>query len=186
MILKWIYKFFYPFRRLVMNRISQEIHIRPALVSDVESIMEIYNEAILTTTATFDQEPRSLEDRMVWYQSHDKNLPILVAEADKKVIGYASLSHWADKKAYDVSAEVSLYVFSVYRNLGVGKKLMKGLLELASETPLYSLLSRITAGNEASLHLHSQNGFYKAGVLKHIGKKFGKILDVVLMQKILK
>ena len=95
-----------------MNPITQ---IRKAAIADLEAIREIYNEAILTTTATFDTEPKSADERLQWFQSHDERHPILVAVVDGKVVGWASLTPWSDRAAYDDTAETSFYVKSEFR-----------------------------------------------------------------------
>ena len=81
--------------------------IRAATPADVPAIAEIYNEAILTTTATFDLEPKSLADRAEWLQSRGARHPVLVAEVDGRVVGFAALSRWSDRTAYDDTAETA-------------------------------------------------------------------------------
>jgi L-amino acid N-acyltransferase len=160
--------------------------IRKAQLSDISSITAIYNEAVLNTTATFDTELRSEDDRRHWFTNRDHNFPVLVAEQNGEVIGYASLSRWSDKKAYDITAELSLYIHAEHRNKGVGKILFKALLEASHHTALHSIIARITEGNEHSIHLHKQGGFETVGVLKQCGRKFGKLLDVTVMQKMVR
>src|SRR5689334_23168715 len=89
--------------------------IRRAELADASAIADIYNEAILTTTATFDTEPKSVEDRVQWLQSHDERHPVLVAVVDGTVVGWASLTRWSERRAYDETAETSFYVHSSQR-----------------------------------------------------------------------
>lgn len=162
-------------------------HIRPAHEADLRGIAEIYNEAILNTTATFDTEVKSLENRSQWFTERDENFPILVVEQEHKIIAYAALNKWSERKAYDVTAEISLYVHKDHRGQGIGKKLISKIVELAKENgSLNSLIARITEGNEQSIYLHKQNGFELMGVMKQAGMKFGKLHDVTLMQLMLK
>lgn len=159
--------------------------IRLAAEKDVPEITAIYNDAVLNTTATFDIEPLSLENRLAWFRDRTCNNPVVVAEAGAAVIGYAALNRWSDRKAYDISAEMALYVDSKHRGIGVGLALNAYMLELADSTNLYTIILRITADNAASLKLARSSGFLEVGVLRRCGKKFGKVLDVVYLQKIL-
>ena len=161
-------------------------YIRPADKADIRRITEIYNEAILNTTATFDTEIKSESDRLQWFESHDAKHPILVAEKDDQVIGYASLTRWSDRCAYDGTAEVSVYVDHNHRGKGIGKKLLEVLTAEADKAGLHNLISRISEGNLSSIHIHELFGFTHIGVMREAGKKFGKFLDVHMMQKLLR
>lgn len=158
------------------------ITIRPAEERDVPVITEIYNEAIRNTTATFDTEEKTLEDRLIWFRLHDQQHPVIVAEKGGRVAGWASLSRWSDRSAYDSTAETSLYVHVDFRKQGIGKQLMEVLVLQGRELGLHSLIARITQGNEQSVYLHERLGFRLVGTLKEVGVKFGKYQDVHLLQ----
>lgn len=160
------------------------ITIRPARPEDVPAITEIYNDAILHTTATFDTDVKTEADRLSWLQQHDEKHPVLVAEKSGQVVGWASLSRWSERAAYDSTAEVSLYVHHDARNRGIGKQLLEVLTLEGKNVGLHSLIARITEGNEKSFYLHELFGFQTVGTLKEIGKKFGEYLDVRILQKI--
>ncbi len=160
--------------------------IRPATASDINRITEIYNEAILNTTATFDTETKTESDRMEWFRAHDEQHPVIVAENEGRVIGYASLTRWSDRCAYDGTAEVSVYVDRNHRGGGVGKKLLEVLTGEGEKAGLHNLISRISEGNLSSIHIHEIFGFTHIGVMKEAGKKFGEFLDVHMMQKLLR
>ncbi len=100
-----------------------QITIRRAQLTDAKAIADIYNEAILTTTATFDTETKSVEERAQWLQSHDGRHPVLVAVVDGLVVGWASLRRWSERRAYDDTAETSFSVHSTHRGRGIGRKL---------------------------------------------------------------
>jgi L-amino acid N-acyltransferase len=159
--------------------------IRKAEASDIDVITEIYNEAILTTTATFDIEPKRMEERMDWFQSHDKRHPILVAVVDGLVVGWASLSRWSERPAYDDTCETSFYVKSGYRNQGIGRTLKEAIIQEAYRLRFHTLIARVAGESEISLHLNESFGFVRVGTLKEVGKKFGKLLDVHILQKML-
>lgn len=160
------------------------ITIRPAGESDVAAITEIYNEAILHTAATFDTEEKSVEDRLRWFKAHDEQHPVIVAEKEGRVVGWASLSRWSDRAAYDTTAETSLYVHKDFRKQGIGKELMEMLVIEGGKAGLHTLIARITHGNEQSVYLHERMGFTVIGTLKEVGVKFGKYQDVHLLQKV--
>jgi len=162
-----------------------EVTIRPAQLSDAAAIAAIYNEEIATTIATFDTEPKTVDERIQWLQSHDERHPILVAEIDGKVIGWASLTIWSDRPAYDDTAESSFYVHSTHRLRGIGRKLKEAIIEEARKLKYHTLIARITDGSRESMHLNESTGYIYVGTLKEVGRKFGKLLDVHILQKML-
>jgi len=162
------------------------VTIRPAKMEDALRISEIYNEAILHGTATFDTEVKTESERMAWLSDHfDSNLPVLVSVQDGIVTGFAALNKWSPRKAYDTTAEVSLYMDAAYRGSGTGKLLFEQIVLSAQSVGLHCLVGRITQGNTVSIALSEQLGFSHIGIMREAGKKFGKFLDVHLMQKII-
>ena len=159
--------------------------IRKAKVSDLDKITEIYNEAILHTTATFNTEPKTTSERSQWFESHDEKHPVLVAVLNGKVVGRASLSKWSERHAYDDTAETSFYVKSEYRGQGIGRKLKQATIEEAQRLRFHTLIARVAEGSNESLHLNKSYGFVHIGTLKEVGRKFGKLLDVHILQKML-
>ena len=111
------------------------VTIRPAQINDAGAIAEIYNEAILTTTATFDTEPKPVEERELWLRSHNERHPVLVAVVDGRVVGWASLTAWSDRPAYADTAETSFYVHSTQRGHGIGRKLKEAIIAEAPGVP---------------------------------------------------
>lgn len=162
------------------------IAIRQAKPEDLAEITAIYNEAVINTTATFDTEEKTIEERKVWFENRDENFPILVAEKNNVIAGYIALNKWSERKAYDITGEISVYVNSKFRGQGIGKLLVQTMVARAQESNLVSLIARITEGNEQSIYLHKLVGFEVMGVMKKAGKKFDKLLDVTFMQKMLK
>ncbi|MCC7231432.1 MAG: N-acetyltransferase [Bacteroidia bacterium] len=160
------------------------LNIRSATPEDQERILEIYNEAVLNTTATFDTEPRSLEKQLKWFAGHGKNHPVFVAEHDGVIAGWSSLSPWSDRCAYDETVEVSVYVHPGFQGKGIGSRLLEMITLEGALRKNHTVLSRITEGNEASIHIHEKYGYRLVGVMKEVGFKFGKRLDVHLMQRV--
>ena len=160
------------------------LSIKRASLKDLDAITEIYNDAILKTVATFDTEPKTLEDQKMWFENHGSKYPILIAEQDDKIVGWASLSKWSDRCAYSDTAEISLYVHEENRGKGIGKKLMNSIIQEGQKAGLHTVIARIAGDNEASMRLHKSAGFKHIGTMKEVGTKFGRLLDVHLMQLI--
>lgn len=161
------------------------VEIRRAEASDAASITEIYNEAILTTTATFDLEPRSVDERKAWLASHDERHPVLVALVEGRVVGWASLSEWSPRAAYVDTAESSVYVTADYRGQGIGRRLKEVVIEEARRLGFHTVIARMAEGSDASRHLNESMGFEYVGTLREVGRKFGRLLDVHILQKML-
>jgi L-amino acid N-acyltransferase YncA len=160
--------------------------LRSATIGDLDAITEIYNEAIIKTVATFDTELKTIEEQKKWFDDHGSKNPILVAEENGVLVGWASLSKWSDRCAYSDTAEISLYVKEEYQGKGIGRRLMEAIIKEGEKNGLHTVIARITEGNESSFHLHRSVGFTHIGIMKEVGRKFGKRLDVHLMQKIYK
>jgi L-amino acid N-acyltransferase YncA len=158
--------------------------IRLAILEDLGAITEIYNDAILKTVATFDTEPKTVEEQKHWFESHGPKYPILVAEQDTVIVGWASLSQWSNRCAYSDTAEISLYIREDQRGKGIGHKLLEAIIDAGQNVDLHTVIARIAEGNEVSIHLHEAVGFKHIGIMKQVGRKFGRLLDVYMMQKI--
>ncbi|MBN1163165.1 MAG: N-acetyltransferase [Candidatus Krumholzibacteriota bacterium] len=158
--------------------------VRRAVLEDIKDITEIYNHSILNDVATFDTEPQTVAEREAWFRKHGPRHPVMVGELEGRVIGWAALSSYSERRAYADLAEISLYLERNYRGRGYGKRILEGILEEGKRAGLHSLVARITDGNETSIHLFSEAGFVPVGILKEAGRKFGRLLDVHIMQKI--
>ena len=154
--------------------------IRPATREDLTALTAIYNQAVLRSTATFDLTECTPEDRLPWFLAHGTaHHPLLVAEDEGTVLGYASLSPYRDKEAYDSTVELSVYVDENRRHQGIATALMQALLNIARSDPrTHMVVSVITAGNEASLRLHRRFGFLFCGAMPELGRKFDRWLSI--------
>ena len=153
--------------------------------SHFKSIISIYNWAIENTTATFDTELKTLSNYSVFLNSFESH-PLLVAVDDTNVVtGWGCLKRYSDRTAYDDTVELSIYIDPNCHGKGIGNDMMKALLQKADEIKLHVILSRITQESKASINLHEKYGFEHIGVMREVGLKFGKRIDVLLMQKIL-
>lgn len=159
------------------------VTVRPATEADLEAIRAIYNAEVLGSTATFDEEPRDAEAQRRWLEAHQHPYAALVAEADGAVLGWGALSPFGARAAYRFTAEDSVYVHADARGRGVGTVLLRELLRAGRERGFRTVVARITAENGASIRLHERCGFVVVGVEREVGYKFGRWLDVVVMQR---
>jgi L-amino acid N-acyltransferase len=170
-----------------MSEPSGKIKVRLANYSDLSGILEIYNDAVLNTTATYDYEPRTIEHRRVWFDDHLKNgHPVFVAVLDDShVVGWSSLNKFQERVGYRFTAQNSVYVAADHRGNGIGKALMVPLIDAARDGHFHAIVAAIDAQNEASLRLHAAFGFKSVAHLKEVGFKFGRWLDLIYMELLL-
>lgn len=158
--------------------------VRVAEKKDMPRILEIYNYEVLHGNATFDLKPKTLKERMKWFHEHNiDNHPLIIAELDGLIAGYASLSAYREKEAYEATVELSVYVAPECRRRGVARFLMAEILKEAREREdIHTVISVITEGNEASMKLHEEYGFIYCGTMREVGEKFGKKIGIVNYQ----
>jgi L-amino acid N-acyltransferase len=168
--------------------LSGEVVLRLARPTDhdAEATREIYNLEVTTSTVTFDLVPRSLDDQRRWIGARSGAHAVVVAEdADGEIVGFGSLSPWRDRPAYSTSVEDSVYVRRDYQGRGVGKTLLSELVRIGRAHGFHAVFARIVGGHESSVALHRSLGFEVVGTEREVGRKFGKWLDVVVMELLL-
>ncbi len=158
--------------------------IRKAQESDLPALLDIYNYEVVNGIATFDLNPKTLEERREWFELHSGGKYLLLtAEEDGKPVGYASLSPYRAWEAYKETVELSVYIDPNYRRRGIAAALMQRILDYAREREdIYTVISVITGENDASIRMHEKFGFEDCGRMKKVGIKFGRRLDIVNMQ----
>lgn len=163
------------------------IHVRPAVREDCPGILEIYNEAVLNTTATYDYEPRTLVHRQDWFEDHQRNGYAVFVAVDElaRIVGWSALNRYHDRAGYRFTTENSIYVAADQRGRGIGKLLLPPLIQSATERGFHVMIGAIDASNEASIRLHRRFGFETVGHFKRVGYKFNRWLDVVYMELLL-
>ena len=161
------------------------VDVRLATVADAEAIRDIYNREVTGSTVTFDMVPRSLAEQVAWIDEHAGAHPAIVAVDGGRVVGFGSLSPYRSRPAYSTSVEDSVYVHHDARKMGVGRAVLGELVRLARDHGFHAVMARIVDGHEASISLHRSCGFELVGVEREIGRKFGRWLDVALMQRLL-
>ncbi|WP_439271410.1 GNAT family N-acetyltransferase [Pseudochrobactrum sp. HB0163] len=160
--------------------------ISHADTTHLPAILDIYNDAIAHTTAVWINNMVDLENREQWLLSRKKEgFPVLVLMEGQQLLGYASYGPFRAFEGYKYTAELSVYVAAHARGKGAGSRLMQALLEHAYGNNIHVLLGAVEAQNTASVRLHEKYGFTQAGLLPQVGRKFGRWLDLILMQRIL-
>lgn len=164
------------------------MEIRDAHQNDLDAITVIYNEAITQTTAIWKEERIDISNRMTWFLNRQSaGYPVLVAVNELgEVVGCASFGDWRLGECYRYTVEHSVYVRSDHQGRGIGKALLKALIERARQIGKHVMIAGIGADNQASIHLHETFGFKQVGHVQQVGKKFGKWLDLVFMQLIVR
>jgi phosphinothricin acetyltransferase len=161
-------------------------NVRPAVDADAEAILTIYNPEVLESTVTFDLVPRSLEEQREWLRARSGAHAVLVAvNGDDEVVGFGSLSPYKDRAAYSTTVEDSVYVHRDQQGQGVGRLLLAELVGVATAHGFHTVMARIVGGHDASIRLHAGLGFEIVGTEREVGRKFGRWLDVVVMQRLL-
>jgi phosphinothricin acetyltransferase len=157
---------------------------RLAAPTDAEAIRDIYNREVTGSTVTFDMVSRTLEDQLAWLREHRGAHPAIVAvTADGGIAGFGSLSPYRSRPAYSTTVEDSVYVHPSERGQGVGGLLLGQLVRLAGLHGFHTIMARIVDGHDVSIALHRACGFELVGVEREVGRKFGRWLDVALMQR---
>jgi phosphinothricin acetyltransferase len=162
------------------------VAVRPAARADCGAIRDIYNHYVLEDTCTWATEPETLDERLDWFDHHGPDHPVFVAEADGRVIGWASLSVYNPRRGYRRTVENSIYLDPRWRGRGVGGRLLARLIAAARERGHHTIIAGISAEQAASVALHAKHGFVHAGRLVESGFKQGRWLDVIYMQLLLR
>lgn len=163
------------------------VSLRAAQESDAQAIAEIYNYEVENSTATFDLVPRSVEAQREWISARSGAFSATVAvDSVAGVIGFAALSTYRDRAGYRTTVENSVYVHRDHQRRGVGKLLLAALLDSARDSGFHTVIARIDSQSAGSLALHGSLGFVEVGVEREIGRKFGRWLDSVIMQRMLR
>ena len=164
--------------------------IRPATESDLPAILAIHNDAVENTTAIWNETPVDLANRKAWFAERTgRGFPVLVAERGgvigQHVMGYGTFGEFRPHEGYRVTVEHSIYVAKEARGQGAGATLLEALIAEARRMGKRNMVGAIDAANAPSIRLHERFGFVEVGRMPGVGEKFGRPLDLVLMQKVL-
>lgn len=161
------------------------MHIRDAGQADIPGITAIYNDAVVNTTAIWNETEVDHENRRQWLAARRQaGYPVLVAvdAGTDAVLGYASFGDWRAFDGYRHTVEHSVYVHREHRGRGIGEALMGELIGRARGLGKHVMVAGIDASNDGSIRLHEKLGFEQVGHLKQVGTKFGKWLDLAFLQ----
>jgi len=165
---------------------SARVLVRSASDADLPAILAIYNDAVLRTTAIWMDAAVDLAERRAWYDARRaRSYPVLVAETDGTTVGYGSFGDFRPFEGYRFTVEHSVYVAEQARGKGIGAALLQTLIEEARKLGKHVMVGGIAADNTASLALHTRLGFRETARMPEVGRKFGRYLDLVFMQKTL-
>ena len=163
------------------------MRLAPCTSAHLPAIREIFNEAIVHTTALWDYEPRTLAAVETWFSARQQaGFPVIGAlDEDDTLMGFATFGTFRDRPAYKYTVEHSLYVASPFRGRGLGRRLLQEIIAVAQARDVHVMVGGIASDNAVSLALHRQFGFTLAGTVRQAGFKFGRWLDLELWQLIL-
>jgi L-amino acid N-acyltransferase YncA len=164
------------------------MQVRDATDSDLAGILEIYNDIIRTSTAVYSVEPVTIEERRAWLEARrDRGFPVLVAvdaTDGTQVLGFASFGDWRGNwVGYRYTVEHTVHVRADVRRRGVGRELVDALIPRARELGKHAMIGGIDAANLDSLLFHKRLGFERVAHFREVGRKFGRWLDLVFMQR---
>ena len=160
------------------------MQIRDAVESDLPGLLAIYNDVIATSTAVYSYLPVTLEDRRQWWQTRiGQGYPVLVAVNESGVLGFSTFGDFRTWPGYRFTVEHSVHVRADCRGQGVGKELVKALFPRATALGKHVMIAGVDGANEASIRFHERLGFEKAALLREVGHKFDRWLDLVFLQR---
>lgn len=159
--------------------------VRPAVEADLDAINAIYNHYVLHSTCTWQEEPSTAAERTAWWRERAGRYPVLVAELEGEVVGFAALGPHRARSGYRFTTESTVYLNAERRGRGIGTRLMVALLEAGHAAGFHTVVAGICTEHAESMRLHAALGFIERGRLKEAGFKFARWLDSVTMQKML-
>ncbi|MGX9964684.1 N-acetyltransferase family protein [Roseomonas sp. F4] len=160
------------------------LNVAEATEADLPAILALINQAIAETTAVWHLQTETLETRRAWFAARRAaGLPVLVARRGDAVLGFASYGPFRPFAGFDATVEHSVYVDPAAQRQGIGAMLLAALEAHATARGLHVMVGAVEAGNVGSIALHLRAGFVETGRMPEVGRKFGRWLDLVLLQK---
>jgi phosphinothricin acetyltransferase len=164
--------------------LSDRVIVRDAGEADLPAILDIYNNAVLNETSIWTDDTADLADRRAWWEQRVScGFPVYVADVDGAIAGYGSFGEFRPHQGYRFTVEHSIYVATPEQRRGIGSVLLTRLIAEARRMNMHAMVGGIAADNSASIALHLRFGFVETARMPQVGFKFGRWLDLVLMQK---
>jgi L-amino acid N-acyltransferase len=160
------------------------MNVRDARESDLPGLLDIYNEVIATSTAVYSYTPVTLDDRVEWWKARvARGFPVLVATDSSGVLGFSTFGDFRSWPGYRHTVEHSVHVRADMRGQGVGSQLVQALFPRAEALGMHVMIAGVDAANLPSIRFHERLGFEQAGLLREVGWKFDRWLDLVFLQR---
>ena len=156
--------------------------IRPAVATDFDVIAALTNHYIVNTAIHFGLEPVTPQEMQESWQKTRDQFPFIIAERDGRFAGYAKVSTWRERKAYDNTCESGIYIDPAFHGKGLGKSMYRVLLNLCRERGFHTVVAGVALPNEVSCRLHESCGFVSTGVFRQVGWKFDMWHDARFFQ----
>ncbi|MBN3759390.1 GNAT family N-acetyltransferase [Burkholderia sp. Ac-20365] len=152
-----------------------------------DAILEIFNEAIVNSTALYDYKPRTSQNMVGWFEAkHAGGFPVIgIEDPDGVLLGFGSYGSFRAWPAYKYTVEHSVYIHEDHRGKGLGRVVMQELIAAARQNDMHAMMGGIDATNSGSIALHERLGFRHVGTLPQVGFKFGRWLDLAFYQLLL-
>jgi phosphinothricin acetyltransferase len=159
------------------------MRIRDAVDADFDQITAIYNDIVATSTAIYNDQPATVEDRLAWAATRrEQGYPILVVDQDGFIAGFASFGDFRSWPGYRFTIEGTVHIHSGSRGQGIGSTLLRELVKRANTIGKHSMIAGVDSENTASLRFLERFGFERVGQLREVGFKFNRFLDLVFLQ----
>jgi L-amino acid N-acyltransferase YncA len=168
-----------------MSAVRTRLAVRVATADDAEPICLIYNQGIEDRVATLETELRTQDERRQWMAARGPRHPVIVAEADARVVGWGSLNVFNPRPAYDHVADLSVYVERGWRGRGVGRALLERLITLGREIGYHKLVLSAFPFNRGGMALYERMGFRTVGIYREQGRLDGRWVDTIIMERLL-
>jgi L-amino acid N-acyltransferase YncA len=160
------------------------MELRDAAEEDMAALAAIYNDVIATSTAIYSSVPVTVEDRRTWWRSRlEAGYPVLVAVDDSGVAGFSTFGDFRSWPGYRFTVEHTVHVRADRRGGGVGSRLVQALFPRAAALGKHMMIAAVDAANAPSIRFHERLGFHQAGLLREVGYKFDRWLDLVFLQR---
>ena len=167
----------------LFKKSQMKINVRFAEKEDLEDILAILNYEIVNSIAIYDYNAKTIKDMLEWFEEkQEKGMPLIVAELDKKVVGYGTFGDFRHKIGYRYTVEHSVYIAQNYRRRGIGKLVLSELIQIAKKDGYHMMIAGLDGANKESFEFHKKHGFIEVGTFKEVGFKFDQWLDVTFMQ----